>query len=125
MTLWKAILQAVECCPVGHEFGLMFGGFRQMDEYGQSCEVGLVERVCEMLGKRVSDGNISRRMREFNAGDYDGRAGRIFRYEVVDHCWYRIVENRVIDGGRKEGEGQQRNREFRVTVNQRGEFCLF
>jgi hypothetical protein len=125
MKIWEAILKTVEPYPVGHEFGLLKRGFKYTDENGEIVETGLVEMVRMLTGKLISDGTITRRLREFVFEKKYDNGGRVFRWKVVRHGWYQITENKKPEVTLEEDVNHQPQRVWFEPVERDGKFCLF
>jgi hypothetical protein len=99
MYIWEAILEAIKPYYIGHEFGVRGWGFPKLDDLGfqlfdkdgNPLEIGITERVEYLRKITVTDSTVSRRLREFNAGEYDLSSGIVFRWELVNDCWCKII----------------------------------
>jgi len=91
MSIWEAILKACGQLSPGREFGLMLKGFKRFQDDGSLIDAGLTEMVRVYTAKLVSDGCVSRRMRELAKPKYWKQFGIAFDYEVVRRGWYRVT----------------------------------
>jgi len=84
--------------------------------------------VTSYRGKLTTDGSVSRRLREFNAGKHDRMSDVILRWDVVDDGVYRITR---MDPKPVEGSAvvyspppEQMSPEFK-PVDREGGYSLF
>lgn len=72
---WQAILKALQFKNTGDDFSIAH----------------ITEMIKGYRGQWTGDENVSRRLREFNAGEHDRKANVIFRCENIKDGVYRIT----------------------------------
>lgn len=77
MTIYEAIIESLKDYSAGETFSL----------------IGLTEKIISYRGKLVTDGCVSRRLREINSGKKDKQLDWVLRWEVVKGGVYKITEN--------------------------------
>ena len=75
ISIREAILKALQFKKTGDDFSL----------------IQVTEMVTSYREKLTTDGSVSRRLREFNAGKHDISSGLVFRCDAVKDGVYRIT----------------------------------
>lgn len=75
ISIREAILKALQFKKTGDEFSL----------------IQVTEMVTSYREKLTTDGSVSRRLREFNAGKHDAASDIVFRWDVVRDGVYKII----------------------------------
>jgi hypothetical protein len=81
MTIYEAIIESLKDYSAGETFSL----------------IGLTEKIISYRGKLVTDGCVSRRLREMKTKKKEEFLRHILQWEVVKGGLYKIVENKPVN----------------------------